>query len=40
NSFCYVDDLYAGTWRWWTVWKPARVNLGNPAEFTTAELAE
>ena len=42
RSFCYVDDLIEGLMRMMAT--PAEVtgpvNLGNPAEFTIAELAE
>ena len=42
RSFCYVDDLVEGLMRMMAtpVGVTGPVNLGNPAEFTIAELAE
>jgi len=42
RSFCYVDDLVEGIWRYMHIEKPftGPVNLGNPGEFTLIELAE
>jgi dTDP-glucose 4,6-dehydratase len=40
RSFCYVDDLVRGILAMFDTDEPGPVNLGNPAEFTIAELAE
>jgi dTDP-glucose 4,6-dehydratase len=40
RSFCYVDDLVRGVVAMLDSTEPGPVNLGNPAEFTVAELAE
>ena len=40
RSFCYVDDLVRGIVAMIDSAEPGPVNLGNPAEFTVAELAE
>jgi dTDP-glucose 4,6-dehydratase len=40
RSFCYVDDLVRGILAMIDSAEPGPVNLGNPAEFTVAELAE
>ncbi|MEJ7928929.1 UDP-glucuronic acid decarboxylase family protein [Ramlibacter sp. AN1015] len=42
RSFCYVDDLIEGFVRFMAVEDafPGPVNLGNPGEFTIAQLAE
>ena len=40
RSFCYVDDLIEGLFRLFTSEVTGPVNLGNPAEYTIAELAE
>jgi UDP-glucuronate decarboxylase len=40
RSFCYVDDLIGGLIALMASEESAPVNLGNPAEFTIAELAE
>ncbi len=42
RSFCYVDDLVEGVFRLFHAEGPGAdpVNLGNPGEFTVAELAE
>jgi dTDP-glucose 4,6-dehydratase len=39
RSFCYVDDLVRGLLAMLDSDHPGPVNLGNPAEFTVAELA-
>jgi dTDP-glucose 4,6-dehydratase len=39
RSFCYVDDLIRGVVAMLDTHEPGPVNLGNPAEFTVAELA-
>ncbi len=40
RSFCYVEDLIEGIVRLFERGGPEPVNLGNPAEFTVAELAQ
>ena len=41
RSFCYVDDLVEGILRLMALKdNPGPVNIGNPAEFSIAELAE
>jgi dTDP-glucose 4,6-dehydratase len=40
RSFCYVDDLVRGLTAMLDSRSAGPVNLGNPAEFTVAELAE
>jgi dTDP-glucose 4,6-dehydratase len=40
RSFCYVDDLVEGLYRLFASDEAEPVNLGNPHEFTIAELAE
>jgi dTDP-glucose 4,6-dehydratase len=40
RSFCYVDDLIRGIVAMLDSTEPGPVNLGNPTEFTVAELAE
>lgn len=40
RSFCYVDDLVRGLVALMDSDEPGPVNLGNPVEFTVAELAE
>ncbi len=40
RSFCYVDDLVRGILALLDGDEPGPVNLGNPMEFTVAELAE
>jgi dTDP-glucose 4,6-dehydratase len=40
RSFCYVDDLVRGILAMLDSSETGPVNLGNPAEFTIAELAE
>jgi UDP-glucuronate decarboxylase len=42
RSFCYVDDLVEGFLRYMSLQEPlpGPMNLGNPAEFTVAQLAE
>jgi dTDP-glucose 4,6-dehydratase len=40
RSFCYVDDLVEGLFRLAASAEHLPVNLGNPAEYTLAELAE
>jgi dTDP-glucose 4,6-dehydratase len=40
RSFCYVDDLVRGIVAMMESTETGPVNLGNPAEFTIAELAE
>jgi UDP-glucuronate decarboxylase len=42
RSFCYVDDLIDGFVRFMELEEPfpGPINLGNPAEFTIAQLAE
>jgi UDP-glucuronate decarboxylase len=42
RSFCYVDDLIDGFVRFMRLEEPCTgpINLGNPAEFTIAQLAE
>jgi nucleoside-diphosphate-sugar epimerase len=40
RSFCYVDDLVRGIVAMFDTNETGPVNLGNPAEFTIAELAE
>ena len=39
RSFCYVSDLIDGAWRLFERGQPEPVNIGNPDEFTIAELA-
>jgi dTDP-glucose 4,6-dehydratase len=40
RSFCYVDDLVRGIVAMIDSTEPGPVNLGNPSEFTVADLAE
>ena len=40
RSFCYVDDLVDGIYRLFCSDRPEPTNIGNPDEFTVAELAE
>jgi dTDP-glucose 4,6-dehydratase len=40
RSFCYVEDEVEGIWRLFHSDITDPVNIGNPAEFTVAELAE
>ncbi len=40
RSFCYVSDLVDGIYRLFTSGVQGPMNLGNPGEFTIAELAE
>ncbi|GGK81304.1 dTDP-glucose 4,6-dehydratase [Mangrovihabitans endophyticus] len=40
RSFCYVDDLVRGVVAMLDSSVPGPINLGNPTEFTVAELAE
>ncbi|HSE52955.1 MAG TPA: UDP-glucuronic acid decarboxylase family protein [Gemmatimonadales bacterium] len=40
RSFCYVSDLVDGIYRLFQSDRTEPTNLGNPAEFTVAELAE
>src|SRR3954466_8745951 len=40
RSFCYVDDLVDGIFRLFFSERAEPVNIGNPVEFTVAELAE
>lgn len=40
RSFCYVDDLIEGIYRLFNSDYSDPVNIGNPAEFTVAQLAE
>jgi dTDP-glucose 4,6-dehydratase len=40
RSFCYVDDLIEGIYRLFKADYSDPVNIGNPAEFTVAQLAE
>jgi dTDP-glucose 4,6-dehydratase len=40
RSFCYVDDLVDGIFRLFFSDRSEPVNIGNPDEFTVAELAE
>jgi dTDP-glucose 4,6-dehydratase len=40
RSFCYVSDLVEGIYRLFQSDRTEPTNLGNPAEFTVAELAE
>jgi dTDP-glucose 4,6-dehydratase len=40
RSFCYVSDLVEGIYRLFQSGRTEPTNLGNPAEFTVAELAE
>jgi dTDP-glucose 4,6-dehydratase len=40
RSFCYVDDLIEGIYRLFNADYSDPVNIGNPAEFTVAQLAE
>jgi dTDP-glucose 4,6-dehydratase len=40
RSFCYVDDLVRGIVAMFDADETGPINLGNPAEFTIAELAE
>jgi len=40
RSFCYVDDEVEGIWRLFGSERNDPVNVGNPTEFTIAELAE
>jgi len=40
RSFCYVDDLIEGLYRLFGSDVSGPVNLGNPSEYTIAELAE
>ena len=40
RSFCYVDDLIEGIFRLWERGGPDPTNIGNPGEFTVAELAD
>lgn len=40
RSFCYVEDEVEGIWRLFHSDLHDPVNIGNPAEFTVAELAE
>jgi dTDP-glucose 4,6-dehydratase len=40
RSFCYVDDLVEGIFRFMDVAYPGPLNLGAPFEFTVLELAE
>jgi dTDP-glucose 4,6-dehydratase len=40
RSFCYVDDLVRGIVAMIDSTEPGPVNLGNPGEFTVAELSE
>jgi dTDP-glucose 4,6-dehydratase len=40
RSFCYIDDLISGITRMIDSAEPGPVNLGNPEEFTIADLAE
>jgi UDP-glucuronate decarboxylase len=40
RSFCYVDDLIEGIVRLFLRGDPEPMNIGNPHEFTVAQLAE
>jgi dTDP-glucose 4,6-dehydratase len=40
RSFCYVDDLIDGIWRYAESNLSEAINLGNPTEFTILELAD
>jgi dTDP-glucose 4,6-dehydratase len=40
RSFCFVDDLVDGIFRLFFSDRADPVNIGNPVEFTVAELAE
>jgi UDP-glucuronate decarboxylase len=40
RSFCYVSDLVEGLWLLMNSREVGPINLGNPGEFTIAELAE
>ena len=40
RSFCYVDDEIEGVWRLYHSERVEPTNVGNPDEFTVAELAE
>ena len=40
RSFCYVDDMIRGIVAMLDCGEPGPVNLGNPTEYTVAELAE
>jgi dTDP-glucose 4,6-dehydratase len=40
RSFCYVDDLVDGIYRLFHSGRAEPTNIGNPDEFTVAELAE
>ena len=40
RSFCFVDDLVDGIFRLFFSERAEPVNIGNPVEFTVAELAE
>jgi len=40
RSFCYVDDLVDGIYRLFNSDRAEPTNIGNPVEFTVAELAE